>query len=86
MYVASDMQAGGVRILRGATVDITTPDAPISGTAFIAIRGEVFNWTAVVTPRGWSVEVQSMNGRTTCWEGPTFNLHLEVLAAVRRHL
>lgn len=53
----------------------------------IAVKGdEHFAWMAKATPQGYYVEVRTMRtGRRSSWTGPTFNMMLEVAAAVRRH-
>lgn len=72
----------GVHIPGVATVD---PDfEKIRGT--VMYRGEWFIWIAEVTPRGWLVWIRHpFTGRQTSWEGPTFNLVLEVAVAVKNH-
>lgn len=50
-------------------------------------KNELFTYTASVTPQGWLVKITPWSRpRRGEWQGPTFNLPLEVAAAVRRLL
>jgi hypothetical protein len=75
-----------VRIFRNATIDLEK-DATITGTALLvtSVGVEAIEWKAVAIPTGYRVMVRSQTGRQSMYEGPTFNLILEVAAAIRRH-
>lgn len=47
----------------------------------------MYRWTATVTPNGWKVWIVSdTTNRTEMFQGATFNLVLEVAAAIKRSL
>lgn len=48
------------------------------------INRELLSWQATVTPNGWLVAVIRSTGRVGEFQGATFNLPLEVAAAIRR--
>ena len=48
--------------------------------------GRPFQWEATVTSQGWYIIISAANGKIGEYQGPTFNLPLEIAAAVRRLL
>lgn len=53
-------------------------------TGFGLRHGRLFQWEATVTPQGWNVSITASTGRIGEWQGPTFNLPLEIAAAANR--
>jgi hypothetical protein len=81
----------GVKIPALMNVDTTVTTTFITGTA-LRLRGNddinrLYHWSAWVTAQGWEVEViEDTTNRRELFCGNTFNLLLEVAAAIRRAL
>jgi len=54
-----------------------------SGFAFLA-DGRVIQWEASVVQYGWYIVITAATGKLGEFQGSTFNLPLEVAAAIRR--
>jgi hypothetical protein len=76
----------GVRIFRTMSVRTEGNTTVIEGTGdFSRPPGHtLFTFTAQALEQGWYVEVHRGLGKMGSYQGATFNLPLEVAAAVRR--
>jgi hypothetical protein len=48
-------------------------------------HGQAYDWSATISPNGWVITVEGQRGPEV-FRGSTFNLPLEVAAAIRRTL
>lgn len=74
---------------QGCTVMLTGVAAEVEDPAFEGIvrtweERLLFQWSAVPTHQGYEVTLVSPAGRSSKYSGATWNLGLEVAAAVRR--
>jgi hypothetical protein len=74
----------GIWVSEVARVQIVMQTVVILGVAGKE-NGTVYDWEAMITPHGWQIRVEGQRG-PEMFQGATFNLPLEVAAAVRRAL
>lgn len=79
----------GIRVFGTVSVRWVENAEPwITGLGTIDVLGEnaVFSWQAKAMPLGYFVEISTESGLRGSYQGPTFNLPLEVASAARRIL
>lgn len=58
----------------------------LAQTVGVSNYAKQFQWEATATTQGWYITIHAINGKVGEVQGSTFNLPLEVAAAVRRLL
>jgi len=55
-----------------------------SGYCFTDLPSRILQWEATALQDGWYIVITALNGKIGEYQGTTFNLPLEICAAVRR--
>ena len=76
----------GLKIMRIVEAEfIASVELTVRGVALY--NGTPLQWSAIVKPNGWSVTVRNgFSHREVSLDGATFNLPLEIAAAIRNNV
>lgn len=70
-------------LLTGVTVPNTDPCFEGTARNYKVSNSQMVTWCAYPTSHGFGIEVRKEDGRRADYQGPTFNLGLEVAMAVK---